>query len=234
MSSDFDEHISFLNDLKGDLVRAEANVHRSPVRRRAPLVGAAVAIGIAATVAGVSVILTTHGSVRGGRSAAARSTTVQSRPLPGTSARLLFTPTINHPLPVGKSITLAEAASTLGAAPVMPSDPTANHQNLGTVWGSVTHDENGSTERVVALTFPDSGVILVEQRPVPYVDPATNYANFAAQYPSAHVTSVNGTAALLNSYGAWNSIELVVDGSRLVLEGPASAEELARIAGTLQ
>ena len=103
----------------------------------------------------------------------------------------LPSPTIAHPLPSGKQVTLSEAAAVIGEPVVIPDTALTSAEEAGPVW-AWSHDTRG----IVAVTYPSVGLIISYQRPLTYADPLAGYTGVSKGIPSSHVISLGGVPAL--------------------------------------
>jgi hypothetical protein len=203
-----------------ELILSSENQHRRLVLRRAQLV-VVLAVGVAGALI-VGVMLAGHNGT--GLKRLARG--------------LQPPPTLAQPLgPAGTETSLGDATNTLGARLVLPNLPLVNSSNLGSVW---TRTAPGG-EKDVAVTYPEAGIIIQYDRPVPYPEPpAAMYQTEATQHPnSKDVVHLNAVSALATQQDSdqlgtgFGSVEFVMGGTRIAVLGHSDESTLENIAQSI-
>ena len=155
----------------------------------------------------------------------------------GSAGQFLLVPPATLAQPLGPSapqVSLADAPSALGGPVTLPNSSLASSANVGTVW-TVNY---GGDNAVVAIAFPQAGLIVEYERPVQ--TPPTIYQTLAQEHPNSFSdTDLNGVPGLAirqnsDQTGAnFGAIEFVVGGTQIVVMGHYDEAALAAVARSI-
>lgn len=238
--------IGFLHDLRDDLaeaVRAEREAWtlrevrrpRSWLRgRRAAVLGSAGLVCAGAALA--LVVPGRHQPRRTARGTSAEPQVVTRGPGPGFS--------LSAPLIGGRVVSLAAASTDIGQPLPLSTAPPADPSTMGRVFEVATLMDSGGKDTFVAVTYPNSSVVVEYEAPVPYADPAANYRSYVNQTPAnlgglASVGRVGSHPALIihenrDATGSNPaSVEFVRRGLKIVVIGFRPAATLLAVARSI-
>jgi hypothetical protein len=253
--------IESLDHLRDEFVRLaeaehQANHPGQPPRSRVRLRTFAAVTAVAFLVAAGAIVVSTHGgaapSASGGLAGARQvHGSVLQLPLSGRgqgSARSLTGGrwSATHPFPAGRRVSLEQAQVALRRPIPFAHDPLTGRSQMGPVSLVTGARIHGVTDTSVAISYPGSHVAVEYEIPVPYPNPAADYAGYVAddqQSPGLHhlayVGSVAGRPALIirrdsDSLGTNPaSVEFVLHGIRIVVIGYQPASTLLRLANSI-
>jgi hypothetical protein len=169
------------------------------VRRSWPLLAAlAVAIFVLSVVF-VPRLIDRGASQSGSASPAGSGITITASSTPNpppTAGRLLFWPTLTHPLPLAHRMSLAAASTEFGQRLALSTIPGMARDDVGPIFGNpALARETGQAG--VAVTYPSVGAVVIYSRPAPE-EGAANYRRAVKQSPRLHMSflTLDGTPAL--------------------------------------
>jgi hypothetical protein len=171
--------------------------------------------------------------------AAAVTLTGQSRS-PGHSRsadQSLLVPRATLAQPLGPSstqVTLADGTSALGGPLTLPDSTLASSANAGPVWTA----NYGGNDAVVAVTFPQTGLIIEYARPVQ--TPSSLYQTLAQEHPSSmSAIDLSGQPALAVAQNSdqtgtsFGSVEFVAGGTQITVLGHYNQATLKSVAQSI-
>lgn len=149
--------------------------------------------------------------------------------------QLVWPATIAAPLgPQANQVSLADAPAALGAPVTLPNSSMASSANLGTLWTA----NYGGDNTVVAVTFPQAGLIVEYERPAQ--TPPAIYPTLAQEHPNfMSVTDLNGVPALEvaqnsnQSAADLSSVEFVAGGTQITVLGHDDEATLKSVAQSI-
>jgi hypothetical protein len=147
---------------------------------------------------------------------------------------------VARPLVGAQVVTLAKAATDLSVSQ-LPLPSSSVNSSIGSVTEARDTSDSGQVATFVAVSYPQAGLVVEYESPVPYPDAAQYYSTYVEQTPQnlaglASVGSVAGAPALVlqENKGATGSnpasIEFVHGGLKVAVIGYQSAAALMPVA----
>jgi hypothetical protein len=193
------------------------------------LVGAAAAIGV--------ISLSAHGGRAGVGSNSSPTLSTSTKGGSQNSGGMMGPGpalTLGRPLGLnGTQMSLANAASELGGAVILPNSSTVSASDAGPVWAASGSDG----EVAVAVTFPKQGLIVQYQRPVPS-DPVSYFQSIVKDSPGSKVVYLNGSVPALSipelpDGSNWGAVQFVSGGAVVAIMGHTDEATLEGVANSI-
>lgn len=227
-----------LSEIRRESERRGLSLTSFPQRRVAsvrPVLAIGVAVVAAAAIA-VAVTLTGQSSSPRQGPAGILCPGSGTGLLGGCAGALLVRPvTIDQPLgPQASQISLADAPTALGGPVTVPNTALASSANVGSVWTA----NYGGDDAIVAVTFPQAGLVVEYQRPVQ--TPPSIYQSLAQEHSSLmSVTDLSGVPALVVAQNSdqtgtnFGAVEFVSGGTTIGVLGHYDEATLKTVAQSI-